>query len=192
MKNKVQAAAVLSLAICLSHWVAVPALACSCVPPTATGAAKSADAIFSGEVIGIKYLDDAEGKNPEPRMIVKFKVIRTWRHVTSHEFFIHTVRNAWSCSGFDFREGQKYLVYAHRNAAGDAKRFAPYELPEESFGVGLCSRTMLLGYARGGGDLDVLGEGKAPAEPPPGPPPTTAFNRSRIKPDVLRTCPYSR
>ena len=148
---------ILSLSFGFIHLTANPALACSCTSPPTDAALKNSDVVFSGRVVGIKYLDDPQQRNPEPRTVVTFKVFRSWKGVSTQEFVLHTVDNHWTCQGYYFREGKDYLVFAFRHNAESAKRLQPYKLPEKSWGVSLCGRTKLLSEAAK--DLEILGEG---------------------------------
>ena len=67
-------------------------------------------------------------------------------------------------------KGEEYIVYAHDSAYGD-----------DSYTVGICSRTALLGQAQD--DIDALGEGQAPQAgtggSAPEEPEDTAVDRAR-------------
>ena len=150
----------LSLSLGFIHLSANEVLACDCVSPPTDAALKNSDVVFSGRVASIKYLDDRQQKNPEPRTVVTFKVFRSWKGISTNSLVLHTVDNSWTCQGYYFREGKDYLVFGSRHNAGSAKRFAPYKLPEKSFGVSLCGGTKSLSEATK--DLEILGEGSVP------------------------------
>ena len=150
----------LSLSLGFIHLSANEVLACDCVSPPTDAALKKSDVVFSGQVVSVKYLDDPQQKNSEPRTVVTFKVFRSWKGISTNEFVLHTVDNTWTCQGYYFREGKEYLVFAFRYNAESAKRFEPYKLPEKSFGVSLCGGTKSLSEATK--DLEILGEGSAP------------------------------
>ena len=146
----------LGIAFWLPGSVISSALACSCARRPTDVAMKKSDAVFSGRVIKIEYLDDPKQRSPEPRFVVTFKIGRSWKGVDSREFTLHTIDNSWTCSGYYFRQDQEYLVFAHQNRSEDAERFGPHKLPEKSFGVSLCGGTKLISEAKD--DLQVLGK----------------------------------
>src|SRR5215204_1390288 len=139
-----------------------PALACTCASFGTETALGRADAVFSGKVIKVRYLDGPgqESRDVESRFVVTFEVGRTWKGVKGREFILHTFDNSVTCHGYYFREGEEYIVFAYKNRAKEVRMFEPHKLPEESFGVSLCGGTKPLSEARK--DLEVLGEGDIP------------------------------
>jgi hypothetical protein len=93
------------------------AAACDCVGPRGKAALVNANVAFSGKVIRIKYLDNSEQANPEPRIIVTFRVYRVWKGKPKRKIVLHTVFNKWTCNGYWFKEGEEYLVFAHANSS---------------------------------------------------------------------------
>ncbi len=133
------------------------ATACDCVGPRGKAALLNAKVAFSGKVIKIKYLDDPEQANPEPRIIVTFRVYRVWKGEPKRTIVLHTVFNKWTCNGYWFKEGEEYLVFARANGSEAAKMFPE---AKNTLGVGTCGGTFPLADAQG--DVKELGAGKAP------------------------------
>ena len=85
--------------------------ACSCVAslkPVKQQVKESyadSTAIFSGEVTEITSKD-------EWSVIVKFKVVKSWKSKLSKEIMITTNKQSAMC-GYYFEAGKKYLVYAY-------------------------------------------------------------------------------
>ncbi|MEP6742682.1 MAG: hypothetical protein ABJB61_09300 [bacterium] len=136
---------------------AKPALACDCVGPRGKAALANAKVAFSGKVIKIKYLDNPEQKDPEPRIIVTFRVYRVWKGVLRKTIVLNTVFNKWTCNGYWFKEGEEYLVFARANEAATAKMFRK---EKNTLGVWTCGGTFPLTDAQA--DVNDLGAGKAP------------------------------
>ncbi len=154
-KNRILTIAAMSfLTFLLSHPFTV--WACDCDGPHGLVALRGADAVFSGKVANIKYLDEPEQANPEPRIIVTFDVYRTWKGPLKKRMALHTVLNKWTCKGYIFREGEEYLVYARKNEPSMARMFPK---GRKTLGVSLCGGTIPLFKAQK--DLQELGAGKA-------------------------------
>lgn len=145
---------------------AAAAPVCTCVTMRADFNYRTYSAVFIGKAAEIEYLDPPE-KYAEPRIVVTFKVRRSWKGAPVGEFFLHTIYNSYTCNGYYFEKGKEYLVFARRNGEHDAKAFAPHALPEVSYGTSLCSGTKLLADAAK--DIKILDgmskEEKADAPP---------------------------
>lgn len=74
-----------------------------------------------------------------------------WKGVPGGTVALMTGAGGGDC-GYDFREGERYIVYAHASPYG-----------EPTLGTSICTRTRLLADA--GADLASLGEGVAPTPP---------------------------
>ena len=131
-------------------------LACSCVGPRGKKALNGAAAAFSGKVMKVVYLD-ADEPRVEPRIIVTFKVYRSWKGPLNKSVVIHTVYNKRSCEGYYFKEGEEYLVFAYKNRGHMAAQFAP---AKDTLGVNYCGATGPLAYAEE--ELRELGPGRTP------------------------------
>jgi hypothetical protein len=121
-------------------------LACTCGLPypnrtlkqQVIEARKKSEAVFSGKVIEVI-------ENPQVfYVIVKFKVQRSWKQISTDEVTVFTGRGNGDC-GYRFEVGESYLVYA-------------YKYNESELGTNICQRTMKLADAAE--DLKVLGKGK--------------------------------
>ena len=146
--------------------------ACSCAQPgTPSEELGKFSAVFAGRVVSIRHSfdRDAASVSPEDRTTVGFEVSAVWKGTVREDMYITTPPTGGSC-GFTFVEGEEYIVYAHDSAYGD-----------DSYTVGICSRTALLGQAQE--DIDVLGEGHAPESvtggSAPEEPEDTAVDRAR-------------
>ena len=146
--------------------------ACSCAQPgTPSEELEKFSAVFAGRVVSIRHSfdRDAASVSPEDRTTVGFEVSAVWKGTVYEDMYITTPPTGGSC-GFTFVEGEEYIVYAHDSAYGD-----------DSYTVGICSRTALLGQAQE--DIDVLGEGHAPESvtggSAPEEPEDTAVDRAR-------------
>ncbi|TLS50707.1 hypothetical protein FE782_18570 [Paenibacillus antri] len=130
-------------------WTFAPpaAKACSCVAPgTPAEHFERADAVFAGTVSEVKQ--NAQGYITKR---VLFEVESTWKGVDETKVVIATGGGGGDC-GFDFKEGEQYLVYA-----SNSKMYGD----EEQLVSIICDRTASLGAATA--DLDFLGEGRPPA-----------------------------
>ena len=133
------------------------AAACDCVGPRGRAALANANVAFSGKVIKIIYVDNREQTNPEPRVIVTFRVYRVWKGQAKRKITLHTVLNKVTCNGYSFKEGKEYLVFAHANDSEAAKMFPK---AKNTLGVNTCGGTFPLADAQR--DVKELGSGKIP------------------------------
>lgn len=134
--------------------------ACKCVQPgSPSEELEKFDAVFAGLVFSIEHSFDlsAASYTPEDRTTVGFDVNIVWKGNVFKDMYITTPPTGGSC-GFVFVEGEEYIVYGSDSHYGD-----------DSYTVGICSRTALLGQAQA--DLDALGDGQAPRAGTGGPVP---------------------
>ncbi|RTE11448.1 LPXTG cell wall anchor domain-containing protein [Paenibacillus whitsoniae] len=124
--------------------------ACSCaLPSSAQDQLSRSQAVFAGRVMGVKeqrFLNGGMAK------AVRFEVSRVWKGEAASEIIIYTGSGGGDC-GFDFKEGQEYLVYANPSSMyGDKELLVTI----------ICDRTKQLSQAQE--DLAVLGEGRLPTK----------------------------
>lgn len=137
--------ATLVLAGVLSLMSVPDAHACTCVPSPPPGEAlEQAQEVFSGEVVEVT---EAPGG-----IAVRFNVSEAWKGVDEREIEVGTPRGGSAACGFEFQEGNEYLVYTSERQSSD----------DPDSVTGLCYRTAALADA--GEDLDALGEGTPAAE----------------------------
>ncbi|MDE2685876.1 MAG: hypothetical protein OXI16_00030 [Chloroflexota bacterium] len=120
--------------------------ACSCVlPRPPLEALERADAVFAGDVVSISESKGMFGSwlasSADP-VTVEFRVNSVWKGEIHETLFMQTAWSSASC-GFEFVQGEQYIVYAREGW------------------VSLCSRTKNIDKAKE--DLMALGEGSAPA-----------------------------
>ena len=82
--------------------------------------------------------------------MVTMEVFRFWKGVSQNQLSLYTASGGEASCGFDFKDGEEYLVYAN-DSDGDLY-------------VSLCSRTASLALAQE--DLNVLGAGTQIADAP--------------------------
>ena len=92
------------------------AYSCSCEAPSQRKAFRKANAIFVGQVLEIR--DSKNQKVADSLGLVKvydikFKVEKSWKGVKNSEITVVSDNGVLVCYGFDFRVGEKYLVYAN-------------------------------------------------------------------------------
>ena len=134
--------------------------ACKCAQPgSPSDELRKFSAVFAGRVLSIQHSfdPDAESYSPEDRTTVQFEVSTTWKGAVHEDMYVTTPPTGGSC-GFAFIEGEDYIVYAYDSAYDD-----------DSYTVGICSRTALLRQAQA--DIDALGEGQDPQAGTSGPVP---------------------
>jgi protocatechuate 3,4-dioxygenase beta subunit len=129
----------LSAAAAIAVCVGMPptALACTCMtsgPPCQ--AYFQSDAVFIGTVDAIEIREmplDAMPERLYDRKLVRMTVDRASRGVQGARVDVWTGMSDADC-GFDFKVGQRYVVYAYRR-------------PDGALGTGICSRTRLASNA---------------------------------------------
>jgi len=123
--------------------------ACSCTQlPSVEKELERSNAVFSGKVIGVR---EKRSLNGNASKLVLFEVTSTWKGVEQSQIMITTGLGGGDC-GIDFKEGEKYLVYAQESTMYGAKSLVSI----------ICGRTNELSSSQN--DLAILGEGKIPKE----------------------------
>ncbi|MDQ3685821.1 MAG: hypothetical protein M3430_09495 [Acidobacteriota bacterium] len=132
----------------------LPGVECS-VPGSPTEELRKSKAVFTGKVIGRKYvMDNPSGVGfPGQRLVIRLQVERVWKGEIGEEVLMYTswmrqLNGSDSTSGedFGFENSQRYLIYA----GGTLERLS----------TSACTRSRELGKA--GDDLKELGEGHEP------------------------------
>ncbi len=122
------------------------AVACSCAQTQTVEAAKQAhDAIFKGVVEKIKKPGFTSMVSSGDYTTTTFKVHEVWKGKVTSEITVYSALSTESC-GFEFREGESYIVYAQQTDKGLV--------------VTLCSRTALSSQASE--DMAYLESGAVP------------------------------
>jgi len=141
--------ALVAFAALLFGWAFTPpvAYACSCVGPISPEEQfERSEAAFAGTAVSVE-----EKRVGSIAKSVTIDVTETWKGVTDSRVVVTTGGGGGDC-GFDFREGERYLVYASRSSMyGDASDLV----------TTMCDRTAL--WTAAGNDLNFLGKGGAPA-----------------------------
>jgi hypothetical protein len=120
--------------------------ACSCVVPAEPlEALEKNTAVFVGRVVDIKKTKGTIISSADP-VKVTFDVDSSWKGVEGNKVTLTTALSSASC-GFEFVEGESYIVYANANADGEGA--------SGKLVASLCSRTKLLASASE--DLKELG-----------------------------------
>jgi hypothetical protein len=115
--------------------------ACNCGgTPTPSEAAKEADAIFVGTVVGTQTQPDWSSGIRVTEVRVSFLVRSAWKGTPPLRATVVTPANEAAC-GYSFRTGERYLVYASRH--------------QGELHSGLCTRNARV--AEAGEDLAALG-----------------------------------
>lgn len=118
--------------------------ACSCVvPDEPLVALEKSTAVFAGKVVKMKEPKGIIISSADS-VTVTFEVDSSWKGVLGDKVSLTTELSSASC-GFEFMDGESYLVYAYARGKGDSDELT----------TGLCSRTVLLSSA--GEDLKELG-----------------------------------
>ncbi|RIX51692.1 hypothetical protein D3P08_14805 [Paenibacillus nanensis] len=126
------------------------ASACSCaIVSNVQEAKQSSDAVFDGTVIGKKTASKLFASSSADPVTWTFQVNEVWKGKVAPVLSVTSAESGDSC-GYEFREGQRYVVYARKTG--------------ETLDVSLCSRTAL--YSAAGQDLADLGVGSVPPQQP--------------------------
>lgn len=125
------------------------ASACKCAElPSVEEEFERSQAVFSGKVVDIREKRSLKGNITKS---VLFEVSKTWKGVKQSQIIITTGQGGGDC-GFDFKEGQDYLVYANESTMYGAKSLVSV----------ICNRTNELRSSQE--DLKILGVGQPPIE----------------------------
>lgn len=118
------------------------ASACSCLsPPPPRTALEQSHAVFSGKVLSVE-------KDGDFGVAVTIEVASIWKGDLGKKVVVYTANNSAAC-GFEFKEGDSYLVYASTDEEAKDKRLT----------TGLCTRTK--GLDAGKAEMEELPEPKA-------------------------------
>jgi hypothetical protein len=142
---------ILSFVLTLICIVMIPStsFACKCVEPLSVEAVlDQSKAVFVGKVMDIK------GHKKNYYNLILFDVTKTWKGVSESEVLITASQSESEC-GFNFKEGEEYLVYANQYPS-------EYDEVEHYLSTGICDRTSELNEAEE--DLLLLGTGHAPTK----------------------------
>ncbi|WP_341346770.1 hypothetical protein [Paenibacillus sp. FSL H3-0469] len=133
--------------------------ACSCaVFPSPLEALEKSTAVFEGTVVSMKEEFKLVQSSADP-VQVTFQVGARWKGDMGEQVTVSTAQSGASC-GFQFTKGERYIVYAGEEKAGDGGGTAKLT-------VSFCSRTAFFSGAEE--DLNELGagiSGGSPTEPP--------------------------
>lgn len=125
------------------------ASACSCAIVTDVNEAKqNSDAVFDGTVIEKKSAGKLFIRSSADPVEWTFQVNEVWKGKVAPVITVTSAEASESC-GYEFKEGQRYVVYARQTG--------------DSLDVSLCSRTAL--HSEAGQDLADLGAGSVPPQP---------------------------
>lgn len=123
--------------------------ACSCAElPSIEEELERSQAVFSGKVVKVRENRSLKGYITKS---VLFEVSKIWKGVEQSQIIITTGQGGGDC-GFDFKEGQEYLIYANESTMYGAKSLVSV----------ICDRTNELDSSQE--DLAILGEGQPPVE----------------------------
>ena len=123
--------------------------ACSCAElPSVEEEFERSQAVFSGKVVDVREKRSIKGYQTKS---VLFKVTNTWKGVKQSQIIITTGQGGGDC-GFNFKEGQEYLVYVNKSTMYGGKTLVST----------ICDRTNELSVLQE--DLKILGEGQPPIE----------------------------
>jgi hypothetical protein len=125
------------------------ASACSCVKSDSIQEITSrSDAVFEGTATSVKSSSLTLFRSPAKAVKASFQVNEVWKGHVAPTIEVLTANSSDSC-GFEFQEGERYLVYAA--ATG------------KSMEVSLCSGTML--HSKANEHIAWLGSGSLPPQP---------------------------
>ncbi|MDQ0116727.1 hypothetical protein [Paenibacillus harenae] len=126
--------------------------ACSCVANgTVMDESARSDAVFEGTVVSMKPSGISLFQSSADAVKTTFHVNEVWKGLVTSDIAVISARSGESC-GFEFKSGQRYLVYARETG--------------KSLEVSLCSRTTP--YSDAGEDIATLGKGSIPPAPTSG------------------------
>ena len=157
MKDSICVRAAVCIGVLLTFGFINSVSACSCKAQDARTSLPGADAVFSGRVIEVEYVDEKPMRSGDPRVVVTLEVYRIWKGARAKTIVLHTVYNQASCAGYFFKKGEEFLVVAKKN---DPATAALYPKSTQSLGVGLCGGTARLTEAAT--VVRLLGKGKKP------------------------------
>src|ERR1700720_516093 len=114
--------------------------ACFCVVPDVPDAFERASAVFVGKVTDIipPRTHDKNGSLTARSYVIKFKVERSWKGVSSQEVSVLSVQGGFECFSYPaVYIGEKYLVYADPLHSDSV-------LEKGLLEITICNRTALL------------------------------------------------
>ncbi len=133
------------------------ALACTCAIPEFGTIWNAADAVFTGKVTTITPVEKYR-KNPldEMPVIVELDITENFKGIEKEKTFtLHTSLNEHTCTGYPFRTGESYVVFAYQRTDGTFERWSFYNFPSGTWDTGgLCGGTQDAGVAHD--TLDLL------------------------------------
>jgi hypothetical protein len=99
----------------LSILFSTPIFACSCSMGSTKDAFNTSDSVFTGRVKSVEYLNSANVFG-DRNIIVHFENPTIFKG--DDQPVLHTAHNGSGCTGYWFKEGEEYLVYAFDRGDG--------------------------------------------------------------------------
>ncbi len=120
--------------------------ACSCAEaPSVLEARDRNDSVFEGQVVKVTNPVAIFSRSSADKKTVEFQVNEVWKGKVAPTIKVTTASSGASC-GYDFVEGERYLVFANQTGS--------------TLDAGLCNGT--LQYSASGSHLQELGSGSVP------------------------------
>ena len=88
------------------------ASACSCGEVSQQAARTAAYAVFDGTVTDIHYFDNEKQREISSRVLVTFKIAKSWKGPMGSTMQVHVMERALMCDSYKFELGRRYVVYA--------------------------------------------------------------------------------
>lgn len=99
-----------NLVILIASLFLSPLYGCDCQAPTVPQAVRQSTAVFQGKVVALQELaPSAFGRR---RYQVRFSISKIWKGPATKEAMVYDQTLAGDCSGWGFKFGKEYLVFA--------------------------------------------------------------------------------
>lgn len=147
-------------------------LACTCIEVPQKTALHSAVAVFQGKATKVEHMDMVEAFDPvsgkvekrPPKVddytVVTFRVSKAWKGPVTSTMKVQATARPSMCSGFEFREGKEYIVYATDDINQDWDKLRPFAERLHVYGIGNCPLRIRADADR---ESRLLGRSRAPA-----------------------------
>lgn len=129
---------------------------CLCTPDSFMNRWHAADAVFTGTVTDVKPMKDYLNKgSTEPPVEVTVKVDEPFKNADKDEdFIIDSSTPTYTCMGFNYQKGKRYLVYAYLRRQQTFEYWSAYNYPSGTYGSGgVCGGTKFYDAPQTAGEI---------------------------------------
>jgi hypothetical protein len=143
---------------------------CLCTPDSFMNRWHKANAVFTGTVTNIKEMKDYTRRGDETAVEVTLHVDEAFKNANAdQDFVLYSSLPKYSCRGFGFEKGRRYLVYAYMREPQVFEYWSAYDFPSGTYGSGgVCGGIKTMDDKRTAPEIDSIRKDLKENPPPKG------------------------